>query len=470
MTWVAAVSVASAAVALHMGLLSLRFGAAPGWRAQRTFAWVALTAAGAIATNVVNTLPAGDAVVLWFTRVQLAVLLLHAAAWLRFASLQLDRPMRWERWVMRAYLAAAPLCLVPGVAFGGVVQHHRIERLGVEYADVPPTPLGAAFMVGIVAMGAVVLARYHAAWRRGSRSAGVVAASLAALTLMGVNDALTTSGLLPGVYLVDLGFLVPIAAVAYDLTARFAREARDLAVLRDRLEALVDARTSALREASQELIASERTTAMARLSAGVAQEIDSPAAALGANLGHLLRVLRPGEPVSAEARATLEDVRTLAERIVGCVRRLVDASRVTGAGPRRGAEASLAQAVDQAVDLARFTSEAPRAARVRVEVPGDLRVAMDDSTLTQLLGILLRWAARHGSPVIVEARRDGGVVRLRVVAPTAAEPPPDDAAARELATVAGLAAIYGGTAAREEGSLGVGAVVTLLPVGDGCRD
>jgi C4-dicarboxylate-specific signal transduction histidine kinase len=219
-------------------------------------------------------------------------------------------------------------------------------------------------------------------------------------------------------------------------------------------------RTEALRKATRELLASERMTALARLSAGVAHEINNPAAALAANLRYLLRALRPGEPVGEDARATLEDVRTLTERIVGFVRRLVDASRLSGAEPRHGSAASLAQAVDQAVDVARLGG-AGAPARVRLDVPDDLSVAMDPATLTQLLDLLLRRAARHGSLVIVDARREDAAVRLRVVAPTAAEVAEDDDSARELATAAGLAAIYGGAVVGEEDALGRGAVVTL---------
>ena len=439
MTWIAATSLAAAAVALAIGVGALQVGSAPGWRPLRAFAWVAFSAGACIAANLVNTLPAGDTTVVWLTRLQLAALLLHAAAWLRFASLQLAFPLRWERWVLVAMVAAAPTCLVPGLAFTDAVVHHQVNLLGVGYADLPPTLYGVALMAGTLAMAAVVIGRFVHAWRMGDGRAGVVAGAIALACLMGANDALVTSGLLPGIYLVDLGFLVPIAAVARALAARFASEARDLGELRDRLEALVRDRTVALERTTRGLVESERMAAMARLSAGVAHEINNPAAALGANLRYLAENLRAGEPVPADAMESLADSGALIARISGYVRHLVDASRLAGAAPRFGAVASLGRAVGDAMFLG------PHG--IRVEVPVDLRVAIDPEVLTQALGVVLRTLSRDFSrPLRVTARREGTVAHLAVARspPSTLPPAPaSEAAQNDLAVAAGLLGIYG---------------------------
>ncbi len=458
-SWVATVSVAGTSVAFIVGLLARRFAVAPGWGAQRLFARVAFTAAGAIGANVINTLDVGDATAEFWTRVQLAFLLLHASAWLRFAALDLKRPLRWDRWPLFAFTAAAAASLVPGVAFTGAVTRHRSAALGVHYIDVTPTALGVVVMAGVVGMGVVIVRRYVLAWRAGNRSAGIVAAALAALGLMGVNDALVTSGAWEGVYLIDVGFLIPIVAVARDLTARFAAEARERHVLHERLEALVDARTRALQEASQELVSSERMAGIARLASGVAHAINNPAAALRTNVHFLLDTMKVGEPVSAEAITTLADTRDLTERIADFVRRLVDASRVAGTEPRYEATAIVRPAALEAG--ARRAALLPAAA-VSVDVPADLRVAMDPPVLTQVLGMLLQVCSRGGSRgVEIDAEKAGGDLRIRVKAPLSEAGGPDDALDRTLAVASGIAAVYGGSVATEADAARQRIVLTL---------
>jgi C4-dicarboxylate-specific signal transduction histidine kinase len=326
---------------------------------------------------------------------------------------------------------------VPGLAFTGAVVHHPVALLGLRYADLPPTGYGVALMVGLLALAAVVVGRYVRAWRLGDRAAGVVAVAIVATCLMGANDALVTSGVMPGVYLVDLGFLVPIAAVGHALAARFASEARDLGELRDRLEALVRERTVALERTTRGLVDSERMAAMARLAAGVAHEINNPAAALGANLRYLSEGLRAGEPVPEDAMETLADAGALIERISGYVRHLVDASRLAGAAPRFGAVASLARAVGDAVFLG------PHG--IRVEVPADLRVAIDPEVLAQALGMVLRAVSRDfARPLRIAARQEGGTARLLVTLADPALPPVAGQGARaDLIVAAGLLGIYG---------------------------
>jgi signal transduction histidine kinase len=454
MTWIATASVASAAVALYVGVLALRFAIAPGWEAQRAFALVAFTAAGAIAANAVNTLRTADATVVALTRVQLAFLLLHAAAWIRFASAELARPLRFRRWVTGGYVAAAAASLVPGVTFTGEVSRRRLSWPDLEYADVRPTAVGVAFIAGILAMGALVIARYVRAWRQGDRSAGLVAGSLLALSLIGLNDALVTSGVLHGVYLIDVGFLIPIAAVAHDLTTRFAVEARERRRLQDHLEAQVAARTRALEEATRELATSERTSAIARLASGVAHAINSPAAALGTNLRFLLGSLRRGEPASEDAMDTLEDASELTERIGEFVRRLSDASRLAGTEPHLEAISPVESTARHAVAFG-WTSEVSPAA-VTLDLPEDVHVSMDAPVLVQILRMLLRVTSGDGRlPVRMEARCSGSDVTLDLVATDPEEGgAPGRARERELDVAAGLAGIYGGVVSEAPGPEG----------------
>jgi signal transduction histidine kinase len=348
---------------------------------------------------------------------------------------------------------------VPGLAFTGAVARHRSGALGVHYVDVTPTALGAVMMAGIVGMGVVIVRRYVLAWRAGNPSAGIIAAALAALALIGVNDALVTSSLWHGVYTIDVGFLIPIVAVARDLSARFAAEARERYLLHERLEALVGARTRALQEASQELVSSERMATIARLASGVAHAINNPAAALRTNVHFLLDMMQVGEPVPAEAMATLADTRDLTDRIADFVRRLVDASRVARTEPRYEATAIVRPAALEAG--ARRAALLPAGA-VGVDVAEDLRVAMDPPVLTQVLGMLVQVGSRSGSRgAEIDAEKAGGDLRIRVKAPLSEADGCDDALDRTLAVASGIAAVYGGSVATEADAARERIVLTL---------
>jgi C4-dicarboxylate-specific signal transduction histidine kinase len=314
--------------------------------------------------------------------------------------------------------------------------------------------VGVAFIAGILAMGALVIARYVRAWRQGDRSAGLVAGSLLALSLIGLNDALVTSGVLHGVYLIDVGFLIPIAAVAHDLTTRFAVEARERRRLQAHLEAQVAARTRALEEATRELATSERTSAIARLASGVAHAINSPAAALGTNLRFLLGSLRRGEPASEDAMDTLEDARELTERIGEFVRRLSDASRLAGTEPHLEAISPVASTARHAVAFGWASEVSPAA--VTLDLPEDVHVSMDAPVLVQILRMLLRVTSGDGRlPVRMEARCSGSDVTLDLVAADPGEAgAPARAGERELDVAAGLAGIYGGVVSQAPGPEG----------------
>ena len=103
--------------------------------------------------------------------------------------------------------------------------------------------LGYAAVLGLLL---VPVTRFARALRRGVANAGVQLAALALLLIMSVNDMLVLGGAYAAPYLVDVAFLLPIAAVGYALTSRFVGDARALEALRGDLERQVAERTAEL--------------------------------------------------------------------------------------------------------------------------------------------------------------------------------------------------------------------------------
>jgi signal transduction histidine kinase len=263
-------------------------------------------------------------------------------------------------------------------------------------------------------------------------------------------------------------------ALAEAVRLRFANVelARGLAELNADLERRVAERSAQLeaavareREAERQRASTARLAVIGTLAAGVAHEINSPAAALGANVRYLLEVLRAGEPVPPEAIASLADTSELNERIASYVRRLAEVSRVAGTDLGVGPGTLVGEAARIAVEsgLARGVSSAP----VAIEAPAGLRASIDREVLTQIVALLLRETTGGGTrPARITAEVSGGAIRLRVTCPPpAAGGLPARQAGSDLTVAGGLAAIYGGSV-RATGPGEDPGLVLHLPAGD----
>ncbi len=225
------------------------FSIAPGWRDQRLFSYVALSAAAYAVLDVSTDLGHAGPWVIACARTQLFVGALHVVAWLRYAAVHLARtPQRWERWYERALLAGGALGLLPGFAYTDKLRMHAVRQLGFTYAEPVLTTCGGLLLVALLSVFALLAGRYLMAWRRGAPHAAAHFAGLCLFLLMGLNDAAIVAFGLDLPYLLAIGFIVPVGAVTLSVTGRFAADARDLASLRQRLESMVDERTRALEQ------------------------------------------------------------------------------------------------------------------------------------------------------------------------------------------------------------------------------
>ncbi|HEX9288980.1 MAG TPA: ATP-binding protein [Anaeromyxobacteraceae bacterium] len=418
MTVAATIALMAAALAVYVAALSRRFSLAPGWRDLRWFSLAALAVAGYAALDVPTAVIAADSLVVLASRAQFVCAGVHLFAWLRYSDTHLGvRPSRARTALAVVPLALTLFALVPEIFYGGAVRVHTFAPFGISYKDAVPTAFGELVYALVIGFVGYVTARYALAWRRGVPQAALHFFALAFLLAMATNDALAASGVLNSPYLIDLGFIVPIGAVGYSLTARFAADARALAELRLRLESLVDDRTRDLARAQEALHRAEKLAALGQFAAGVAHEVNNPAAVVAANLKYLAECRTDDGAWPADTGDCVSESLTAMDRIARIVRQLLDASRLAAA-----------PVAVEAVSLARVAQESLRTARARcgqrvpleANVPEDVLALGQESMLVQIAVNLVVNAVqaipadRGDGKVRVTASRGGGRVRLAV--------------------------------------------------------
>ncbi len=421
--------VAAAAVALFAAGQARRLALSPGWGDQAWFALAALgSAAYALGAGITNA-PLPEWAALWAGRVQFGGVALEVWAWLHYGEAFLGRPAtRLER----AYRATLPLVGLAALVPGAVLKDVLVDRITVpgvftqRYSDT--TWLGDYLIGGSLVMAALAVVRYGRAWWGGAPRAGLHAFAMASILLLGLWDGAAMIGLHQGPFLLDVGFVLPVAMVAGSLAARFGQDARDLAELRGRLEALVEERTRALSRTQDALFRAERLAALGHFAAGVAHEVNNPAAVVSANLRFVRDTLPEARPAPSGAPAAAEEVAGAVdeaieamERITGLVRRLVDAGRLS-ATPRTEGATEGATEVTTAVRGAVAVAQARFGGRVRWSVPEEtgLRAGVAAEVFHDILLALLTNAGeaippdRTGQVEVAAAPALGGLLRVVV--------------------------------------------------------
>jgi signal transduction histidine kinase len=417
MTLAASIALLSAGIALYVAILARQFSRAPGWHDQRYFSLAAVAVSGFALLNIPTTARVlSSAGVVACSQVQFALAALHTVAWLKYSTTLIGRPgSRTDRVLL-------PLLTILGVV--GAVSHvfvtsevfsHTFEPLGVVYRSAKMTPAGDLAYVVVLGLLFVPLFRFARAWRRGVPNAWVQCIALGLLLLLSMNDILVLSGVYSAPYLVDVGFLLPIAAVGYVLTARFVENARAHQALRDDLERQVADRTAELGRAQEALHRAEKLAALGQFAAGVAHEVNNPAAVLSANLHYLAET--EGADLTKSGRSAVDESIQAVNRIAVIVRQLLDAGRLA-ATPEPRSSVALRPLADGALSVAR--ARFGRRAQLVNSVPEGLHVSAQEGVLTQVLVNLVVNAVqaipdrRTDGEVSVCAEALGGRVRIRV--------------------------------------------------------
>ena len=395
-----------------------RLSAAPGWRDQRLFSLVALSAAAYSVLNISTNLGRPGPWVATCARVQLLLAALHVVAWLHYARASLARaPATWERWYERALLAGGAVALWPGVAYRGRLKVHGLERLGLTYVDPLLTPFGGLLLAALTSVFALLAWRYLAAWRRAVPHAATHCIGLCAFLFMAVNDTANVALGLGLPYLLDVGFLVPVGAVTLALAGRLAVDAGDLARLRVELQSLVDERTAELERTVNALHQAEKLAALGQFAAGVAHEVNNPAAVVAGNLKYLVEEIDRSSTLPTDARECISDALAATRRIASTARQLLDSGRLVSS-TLPAEQLPLAPLVDECLRTARATG-GPRV-RIESRVPAELTAFVPRDSLAQVLlnlvlnGVQAIPAERANGLVTVRGERRQDRVRLMV--------------------------------------------------------
>lgn len=407
LTFPAVATIVSAVVSLSTALAARLLSRVPAWRGFRPLGWVAATAAAVAISDFPATLPAPDAVQVWSTRLVFFWSALHLLAWHLYVSAWARRALgRWERRALAAVPVAALAALVPGAVFGDTLVPRAVPWLGVVYRD-PVTAPTAAPLVGIqVVVLAWLLARVARLGRRGSWPR-LHLACVVWIALVGLHDAVTLAQVGIGAtdpYLTDLVFVGPMTVFGIMALQRIIRSDAELRRLNAGLETAVLARTQALERSQAALARAERQAALGQFSAGIAHQINNPAAVLAANLACVARDL--ADDPREDVRECLDDCRAAVDRIAALVRQLMAAGRAGRSPSTPLFPVTVAEAVAEAVGRAR--SLAPEGVALSAEVPPELRALAHEEPVVQALSHLLL----NG----VEAVPGGRVGRVAVTA------------------------------------------------------
>ncbi|HEY6005085.1 MAG TPA: hybrid sensor histidine kinase/response regulator [Anaeromyxobacter sp.] len=415
MTFAASVALMSAGIACYVAMLSVQFSRAPGWRDQRYFSLAAFAAAAYASLELPTAAPImSDAAVVLASRIQLAIAALHTFAWLRYTSVLVGRPSsRLDRglvWILAVIVAGA---FLPTAYFTGEIRRHAFEPLGAVYRSPLTTAVGDAAYAVVLGLLLVPIARLGKAWRAGVPKASVQLLALAFLLSLAVNDLLVVSNVYSAPYLVDIGFLLPVAAVGYVLTSRFVDDDRKHQALRSDLEREVVERTAELGRAQEALHRAEKLAALGQFAAGVAHEVNNPASVVNANLAYLEEVEK--DALTDEGKEAVKESIQSVQRIGAIVRQLLDAGRLA-TSPEARISVELRHLAGDAISVAR--ARFGKRVRVTNYVHEGLHASGDEGILAQVLANLVANAVQaippHRSDGHVQIRAEEDADRVRV--------------------------------------------------------
>lgn len=478
----ASLSLASAVVGLAVVGVALLLGSSPRWARYRLLSATAALAAVYCGLDVIATLDVRPDLLVALTRVQSMAGALHIVTWHYYADRSLDRePARWER-VARIAMAVLAACwLLPHLMLDGGTLTFPVPALGVRYQYATVTPVGAAMFGLEAAFYVLVLVRYVLAARRGVEGAVAHAVALGVGVPAAVHDSLVSVGAYRAPFLLLVAFIGSVAALGVILTRAFIADARALDGMTQRLERLVAERTKELVATEAALMRAEKLAALGQLSAGVAHEINNPAAAVAGNLEFLRDELRGGR-ASADALACIDDSLDAIARIAKIVRQLLDLGRAAATAPTDGAASSVSRAVEQALATARSSLRA--SVVVTAEVADDLFVRGDEASIVQVItnlvvnagqaipesrvGRVLVRAIEEGDDVVITVADDGDGMsdetRRRLFDPFYTTKPVGEGTGLGLSLSLGIARSFGGDVSVRASRPGETVMCLKLPI------
>jgi signal transduction histidine kinase len=405
-------SVIAATLGIAVAVLCASISRTARWREMRWFALLSAAAAVFALTDIPTTSPISPQVAAWLNRANLFAAGIHGVGWIPYVVALENRPLnRPERALIGLCLIVLLLIPIPGVTFSSTLAVHTVPWLGLTYSGVEPTALGSvafAFCCTVLIFPIVRLARRT---RQGDGTARAHVFALCLLFITAVHDSVVMVFSLPSPYLLDFGFLALVTAVGSLLVKRFIETSRSLEVLTDQLETIVAARTQALAHVERALQRAEKLAAVGQLAAGVAHEVNSPAAAIRSNLKYLREESADAGRLPPDGAECLEESLSSINQIMQIVRQLLAAGRAAANKQDPGSPFPVLATLSRAYANARvFIDEGTK---LILDVPEDLHALGNPTLFEQVaLNLLL-----NASQALAEAGRHGRIeVRARRIA------------------------------------------------------
>jgi len=369
----------------------------PTWRHGGRFALVALTSAAYCAFDLAMMLNLSPGAIAFGVQAAVVMAVAHSIAWLWYLAALQDRPVdRLDRVVFVLGTIAGLIGLVPGTIITSHIVTIRVDWAGAVYQSPQPGPIGVAIYVCLALTMVCVAVR---AVRRGDAPGRArLLSGLVALGVFGISDTFVAAGTLNMPMLLDAGSVVVVLVVGVASQRRLADD---------------------LTQAQQALARSERLASTGRLAAGIAHQINNPAAVIRHDLEQVLRGRGDKYQHIEHALASLD-------RIVNVVRRLLDLEPAL----RGGASALISFAVAPVVKrVAKRFQRRSTDSGISLSIESGLVAVGDpmrvEAVLTSLLSNAMR--AVEGAPdgrVSIRASSRGDRTEL-IVADTGSGLPPE---------------------------------------------
>ncbi len=412
-----AISLAAAVAGLGVAGLAFGVGRSPRWSRYRLLWLIALLAAVYCGLDVIATAELAPEVLLRITRLQSAIGAFDVVAWHFYADRHLRQtPSKVELLPRIAVAFVGAGWFLPGAFLDGSTTRYAVPALGATYQYANPTPLGIVAFVAEVGLLAFAFARYVRASRAGVDGALSHAAVLGIGLGAAAYDVVVTSGAIHGPFLLCLSLIIAVCTLAINVIRMFIADAQELDLLTRRLEHLVEERTNELVSTESALLRAEKLAALGQLGAGVAHEINNPAAAIAGNLEYLRDELQE-QHVSAEALACIDESLEAVDRIATIVRQLLDVGRAAASASPAGDATSVGLLVQHAVATARATLSSPPA--ITTDVGKALFVRAEGASVMKVLVELIVNAGEmiggaEGGHIVVRADAVGADIVISV--------------------------------------------------------